>query len=132
VIHSFETRVYYEDTDMAGVVYHANYLKFVERARSTWVREMGVDQNAMRSGEGLAFAVVRLEADFVKPAILDDELRVETGIGEVSPVRIRFDQTVLRAGQVLFRARVTVVVVDGTGRPRRLSPDLRALLEQAR
>ena len=65
--HQFPIRVYYEDTDMGGIVYYANYLKFIERARSDWVREIGIDQNAMRD-EGVVFAVRRVEADYLSPA----------------------------------------------------------------
>ena len=74
---AFEVTVYYEDTDMGGIVYHANYLKFIERARSAWVRGLGIDQVALR-GEGTVFAVRRMEADFLAPARLDDVLEVFT------------------------------------------------------
>ncbi len=70
--HRFTLRVYYEDTDLAGIVYYANYLKFIERARSEWVRELGVDQRAMKADAGLVFAVRRLEADYLAPARFDD------------------------------------------------------------
>jgi len=76
--HLFDLRVYYEDTDFGGIVYYANYLKFIERGRSEWVREMGVDQLAMKRNEGVVFAVRRVEADYHSPAHYDDEPRVFT------------------------------------------------------
>jgi len=121
--HHFPVIVHYEDTDLSGFVYHANYLKFIERARSDWVRGLGLDQNAMRAA-GLVFAVTRIEADFIAPARLDDRLGVDTGISGRGPVRLVLDQSVHRAGQPLFRAQVTLVCMTIEGRPRRLPPGL--------
>ena len=73
--HQFTLRVYYEDTDLAGIVYYANYLKFIERARTEWVRGLGVDQGRLRAEDGVVFAVRRVEADYLRPAKFDDELR---------------------------------------------------------
>ena len=78
--HLFPLRVYYEDTDLAGIVYYANYLKFIERARSEWVRALGVDQTRMKADHDLVFAVRRVEADYLRPAVFDDELIVETSL----------------------------------------------------
>lgn len=119
----FPVTVHYEDTDLSGFVYHANYLKFVERARSDWVRGLGLDQNAMRA-QGLVFAVARIEADFLAPARLDDRLAVETVAAARSGARLVLDQTVLRGGQALFHARVTLVCMSVDGRPRRLPAGL--------
>lgn len=125
--HHFSLRVYYEDTDMGGIVYHANYLKFIERARSAWVRDMGLDQNAMRDA-GLIFAVRRIEADFLAPAAFDDVLRVETRTRAVSGARLDMDQEVMRGEQRLFSAQVTVVCLSQSGRPARLPEALRRVL----
>lgn len=129
-MHSFPVTVYYEDTDLGGIVYHANYLKYVERARSDWVRRLGVDQNALRA-EGLVFAVHRIEADFLAPARLDDQLTVTTRIKAATPARLTLDQRVFRAengGETgLFRARVTLVAISLDGKPRRLPLQLRNL-----
>ena len=76
--HLFKLRVYYEDTDLAGIVYYANYLKFIERARSEWVRELGIDQRRIKEEDGMVFAVRRIEADYLAPAHFDDELEVQT------------------------------------------------------
>ena len=85
--HNFSIRVYYEDTDLAGIVYYANYLKFIERARSEWVRGLGIDQVQMKA-DGIVFAVRRVEADYLLPAKYDDELVVETTMAEGSGVRL--------------------------------------------
>ncbi|MDH2325255.1 tol-pal system-associated acyl-CoA thioesterase [Cereibacter sp. SYSU M97828] len=121
--HRFTCRVYYEDTDLGGIVYYANYLKFIERARSEWVRDLGIDQLAMKAA-GAVFAVRRIEADYLSPARFDDLLTVETTVAQRSPARIVLDQTVLR-DRPLLRARVTLVCMDLGGRPTRLPPLLR-------
>ena len=126
--HLFEIRVYYEDTDMGGIVYHANFLKFIERARSAWVRELGIDQNAMRSGDGLIFAVRRIEADYLGPARFDDALQVETRTVQVTGARLVLEQTVSRAGKRLFQAVVTVVCLTEAGQPARLPANIRLRL----
>jgi acyl-CoA thioester hydrolase len=119
VTHRWTIRVYYEDTDMAGLVYHANYLKFIERARSEMVREAGIDQATMRA-EGLVFAVTRLEARFLRPARYDDVLTVETEMAGHTAARFAMRQVVLRGEEALFRAEVEVAMLDAGGRPRRL------------
>jgi len=121
--HHFPVTVYYEDTDMGGIVYHANYLKFIERARSDWVRLLGVDQRALRDA-GTIFAVHRIEADFLAPARLDDRLKVRTAVAEATRARIVLDQSVWHADTCLFRARATLIAMSMQGRPRRLPPQL--------
>ncbi|RMD92437.1 MAG: tol-pal system-associated acyl-CoA thioesterase [Alphaproteobacteria bacterium] len=127
--HRFTCRVYYEDTDLAGIVYYANYLKFIERARSEWVRELGLDQRALKESEGAVFAVRRVEADYLSPARFDDLLCVTTTVHHATPARLTLDQEVRRDETLLFRARVTLVMLDATGRPRRLPERLRRLAE---
>jgi len=126
VAHHFPITVYYEDTDMGGVVYYANYLKFIERARSTIVEEMGLDQNAMRA-DGIVFVVTRVEADYIAPARMADRLEVVTTHRAASPVRWTFDQEVQRDGQVLFRAHVIAVTMTTEGKPVRLPAEIRAM-----
>ncbi|MGB3178927.1 MAG: tol-pal system-associated acyl-CoA thioesterase [Albidovulum sp.] len=126
--HQFTLRVYYEDTDLAGIVYYANYLKFIERARSEWVRALGIDQVKLRAADGLVFAVRRVEADYLKPARFDDELVVETKMHAETGARIVLDQLVLRAGEPLFQAQVTLVCLTLAGTPARLPADLRRRL----
>jgi acyl-CoA thioester hydrolase len=113
-------RVYYEDTDMAGIVYYANYLRYIERGRSEWVREIGLDQNRMKEDDGIVFAVRRVEADYIAPAKLDDELTVETWVESLGAARMVMGQTVKRGDSELFRALVTVVCMTLEGRPVRL------------
>lgn len=123
-------RVYYEDTDLAGIVYYANYLKFIERGRTEWLRQLGIDQLAMQQATGHVFAVRRVEADYLRPARFDDLLTVVTGLAQESPARVVVDQKVMRGEEVLFTARVTIACLDGRGRPVRLPTDLAAILRQ--
>ncbi len=129
-IHHLSVRVYYEDTDFSGYVYHANYLKFCERARSDFLRVLGVDQNAM-FGEGGAFVVRRMNCDFLRPARFDDILTIETSPGAASGARFELKQRVLRGDEVLFTADVTAVLIDGKGRPKRLTSELLTALMKA-
>lgn len=126
--HRFPVTVYYEDTDMGGIVYHANYLKFVERARSDWVRALGVDQNDLRDA-GTVFAIHRIEADFIAPARLDDLLEVRTEPTNVTKARVILRQEVWRGDTLLFRAFATLVAMSMQGRPRRLPSQLLQLGE---
>ncbi len=118
--HRFPLRVYYEDTDFGGIVYYANYLKFIERGRSEWVREMGIDQVAMKRDEGVVFAVRRVEADYHAPARYDDELIVTTNVEAVTGARLIVRQVVERDGEALFSALVTIVAINEAGAPARL------------
>ena len=123
--HRFGLRVYYEDTDLAGIVYYANHLKFIERARTEWVRDLGVDQARLRAETGVVFAVRRIEADYLRPAKFDDELVVETRAVAVTGARIVLEQDILRLGERLFAAVVTLVCLTDDGHPARLPPLLR-------
>lgn len=129
--HEASFRVYYEDTDMAGVVYYANYLKFIERARSDALREAGVDQRAMREA-GLVFVVTRLEADYLAPARYDDVIAVETTTAEVRRASAALRQTVRRGGETLFRATVRFACMTVDGRPVRMPAETLAALEKMR
>jgi acyl-CoA thioester hydrolase len=126
--HKFTLRVYYEDTDMGGIVYHANYLKYIERARSDWVKTLGIDQNAMREDEGLIFAVRRVEAEYLAPANYDDDLEVETTTHAISGARLVMNQLVRRGADVLFSAQVTIVCINESGQPARLPANIRLRL----
>lgn len=126
--HLFPVTVYYEDTDMGGIVYHANFLRFIERARSDFVRRLGVDQNAMREA-GVVWVVTRIEADYFSPARFEDALEVETTVVKMTPARLTMGQVVRRDGQDLFRAEVTAVCMEmKTGKPVRLPAEVRASL----
>ncbi|ARJ68884.1 tol-pal system-associated acyl-CoA thioesterase [Paracoccus contaminans] len=127
--HSLPIRVYYEDTDLGQVVYYANYLRFIERGRSEWLRACGVDQGALLAQSGAAFVVRRIEADYLRPARFDDLLDVVTVLRSAAGSRIELDQCVRRAGTELFTARVLLVCVDvALMRPRRLPPAVAAAL----
>lgn len=130
--HRFPVRVYYEDTDLAGIVYYANYLKFIERARTEWVRGLGIDQGRVKAEAGVVFAVRRVEADYLAPARFDDLLTVETELTGLTPARVVLRQRVRREGALLFDASVTLVALTEAGRPARLPAGFRAALEGVR
>ena len=118
-------RVYYEDTDFSGYVYHANYLKFCERARSDFLRVVGIDQNQLIA-TGTAFVVRRMVCEFLRPARFDDVIIVETMPTKMAGARFDLSQRVLRGAEVLFTTEVTVAMIDGRGRPMRIPPDMAA------
>lgn len=126
--HAFPVRVYYEDTDLAGIVYYANYLKFIERGRTEWVRSLGVDQGALRREAGIVFAVRRVEADYLRPAVFDDALVVTTRLLELGGARIELEQAVLRGEERLFVAKVVLVCLSDAGGAVRLPAAVRAKL----
>ena len=128
MVHRFDCRVYYEDTDLAGIVYYANYLKYIERARTEWVRGLGTDQAQLKRAAGIVFAVRRVVADYRAPARFDDALTVETEPRGATAARLVLAQKVLRAGEVLFEAEVTLVALTEAGRPARLPADVRRAL----
>lgn len=106
-------RVYWEDTDAGGVVYHASYLRFMERARSEWLRALGINQSLVKESTGLAFLVREMQIDFLRAALLDDELSVSVEVKERRAASILFAQTIRRAdGAELIRATVRVACVD--------------------
>jgi acyl-CoA thioester hydrolase len=125
--HSWPIRVYYEDTDLAGIVYYANYLRFIERARSEMVRAAGIDQVAMKQA-GLVFAVRRVVADYLSPARYDDQLEVRTRLTDVKGASFAMPQEVWRGETRLFAAHVSIVVLNTEGRATRLPAELRACL----
>lgn len=127
-MHTHPIRVYYEDTDLAGIVYYANYLKFIERGRTEALRAFGVDQMAMRDALGIVFAVRRIEADYLSPARMDDQLLVETTTTQIKGASVVLAQTVSRDGQPLFQANVTIVALATSGKPARIPANVRALL----
>ena len=126
--HLHPIRVYYEDTDFSGVVYHASYLRFLERGRTELIRALGIGQRDLFDGAvPLAFAVRRMSLDFLKPALMDDLLAVETTPVLARGASMELHQRVLREAEVLVTAQVTVACVGG-GRARRIPEALRARL----
>ena len=126
--HQITIRVYYEDTDLAGVVYYANYLRFIERGRSEALRELGVDQVAMKRDLGLVFVVRSLSVDYLSPAVFDDVLEVRTRVTRLRGASVEMAQDIWRNGSRLNRAAVTIACMDGAGRPQRLPQDVRVRL----
>ncbi len=118
--HTHQVRVYYEDTDLGGIVYYANYLKFIERARTEWLRALDLHQSDMRAAGDGVFAVRRVQADYLAPAKMDDLLDVTTAYTSHSGARLVLDQCVLRGAQTLFAAQVTLVCLTDAGRPQPL------------
>jgi acyl-CoA thioester hydrolase len=126
----FPLRVYYEDTDFSGAVYHASYLRFMERGRSEFLRAAGAPHKEMLDGEPPLFWVVRrMAVDFVKPARVDEALNVRTKALELAGARLRLDQAVCRAADILVKAEVEVCVVTAGGRPRRVPELVRRKLQ---
>ena len=121
---SIPTRVYWEDTDAGGVVYHAQYVAFLERARTEWVRALGYGQDALRLTHGLVFAVRAMRIDFRKPARLDDALQVVVALRQCRRASIVFAQSTLREGELLLDAEVRCAALDAATFKPRAIPDL--------
>jgi len=121
--HRFALSVYFEDTDAYGIVYYANYLKFMERARSDFIRAVGVDQAAELRSTGSAYAVVEVDIRYKKPARLGDDLLVVTTVDQVRASSVDIQQRVMRGPELLTKARVIAAFLDGEGRPRRQPRD---------
>lgn len=126
--HRLTQRVYYEDTDFSGLVYHARYLHFLERGRTDYLRCLGVEQSALIGidEEGLVFVVHRMEIDFKAPARMDDVLEVRTTTTKAGGAKMVLEQEIRRNGDLLIVARVVIAVVNRNGRPRRLPEGLAA------
>jgi acyl-CoA thioester hydrolase len=126
----FPLRVYYEDTDFSGVVYHASYLRFMERGRSEFLRAAGAPHQAMLAAEPpLFWAVRRMTIEFVKPAKVEEALTVRTQALELAGARLRLGQEIRRGGSLLVRADVEVCVISFEGRPRRVPEAIRSKLQ---
>jgi acyl-CoA thioester hydrolase len=127
--HVLPLRVYFEDTDFSGLVYHASYLRWCERGRSDFLRLLGNDHRRLIGGEEgrepAAFVVRRMRLEFLKPARIDDVLEVETRVKEVGTASLVLDQRITRSGELLFEAEVMVVLVSVSGKPMRLSQAIR-------
>ena len=118
-------RIYWEDTDAGGVVYYANYLKFMERCRTDWLRALGIDQLRLRSERQLQFAVVSIAVDFLRPALLNDEVLVTAELERLRGATIAFKQTILRGAVQLIDASTRVACLDsGSLKPRPIPQDL--------
>ena len=119
-VHVLPLRVYWEDTDGTGVVYYANYLKYVERARTDLLRLAGIEQKSLLDDDSVMFVVRRCEVDYLASAHLDDELEIRTRFTEVRGASLQAEQIVQRDGIDLVRANVKVACLDSSGKPKRL------------
>ena len=129
-VYSFPVRVYFENTDAGGVVYHSEYLKFLERARTEWLRHLGYDHQALARDHRVVFVVTAMAVDFAKPARLDDSLAVSVRLESLGKVRCVFAQEVRRDDEVLVKARVTVASVTGENmKPVEIPEGLRKKME---
>ncbi len=126
--HVFPVRVYYEDTDAAGIVYYVNYLKFAERARTEMLRLLGREQQQMMEAERVAFAVKSARVEYFRPARLDDSLQVRTGLIEVAGASLKVRQRIFRSGELLADMQIRLAVMDRSGRPTRIPADIRSAL----
>ncbi len=113
--HEDTYRVYYEDVDLAGIVYYANYLRFIERARSDMLRDRGINQSELRNHHGIVFVVRRVSADYISPLKFDDLATVKTEIIHLTPVRIEMNQIMLVRLKRLFEAKITLACTDLNG-----------------
>jgi acyl-CoA thioester hydrolase len=131
--HVLPVRVYFEDTDFAGLVYHANFLKFCERGRSDFIRLLGVHHQVLANpeqGEPSVFVVRRIEIDYLRPARLDDVLEVVTRCEEIGGASLTLLQEMRRGETLIVRAKVVVVLVSSSGKPQRLGQLVRGALER--
>ncbi|HSD92454.1 MAG TPA: tol-pal system-associated acyl-CoA thioesterase [Methyloceanibacter sp.] len=131
--HVLPVRVYFEDTDCGGVVYHANFLKYCERGRSDFIRLLGIEATGLADpakGEPAIFVVRRVEIDYLKPGRMDDVLEVVTSCAEIGSASLTLQQDVRREGTLLARAKVTVVLVSSAGKPQRLGALVRGALQR--
>lgn len=129
--HMFPVRVYYEDTDFSGLVYHANYLRFFERARTELLRELGIDQVALFASAGLGFVVSSLQIDYLKPARMDDYLHVGTFVERLGRASIELVQVLYREEERLARGKIRLALIAG-GRAQRLPADIHGKLGHIR
>jgi acyl-CoA thioester hydrolase len=129
-IHILPLRVYYEDTDAAGIVYYANWLRFLERGRTELLRLLGMEHSALRDERGVNWVVRRCAIDYLKPARLDDCIEVATSCGELRGASLEMIQEARLGGQVLVHAELLVACMGDNGRPVRLPPHVRTALTQ--
>lgn len=128
--HTYEYRVYYEDTDAGGIMYHAQYINWCERGRSEFLRDIGLQSSTIFEDTGVIFVVRHLEADYFKPAKLDQLLRVESGLKELKNSSFILNQSIFCQDSVLFSMTVTIVCIDGSGRPVRIPDMVREKLQE--
>ncbi len=127
--HNIDIRVYYEDTDAGGIVFYANYLRFAERGRTEYLRDLGYENKSLMDKQGVIFVVRKIEADYLTPSYLDDMLRMETSVIELKNASFKMKQSLFRHNELIFSVDVILVCVDRTGKPVRLPDELRTAME---
>jgi acyl-CoA thioester hydrolase len=129
-IHYWPIRIYYEDTDSGGVVYHSNYLKFMERARTEWLRDFEIDQKALKDNLNLMFVVHEIDIKFMRPAVFNDEIEVQTKLEKLGSVKIELEQKIFRSTEILTESRVVVASVNSFSmKPMRIPNEIKLLME---
>ena len=129
-VYHWPIRIYYEDTDSGGVVYHSNYLKFMERARTEWLRHFKIDQKSLRDNFDLMFVVHQIDIKFIRPAIFNDEIEVHTKLEKLGSVKIELNQKIFRSSDLLIESRVGVASVNFSSmKPMRIPNDIKLLME---
>lgn len=127
---SWPVRIYYEDTDSGGVVYHSNYLNFMERARTEWLRSLKINQQILKKELNLLFVVHQINIKFIKPAIFNDLIDVETALKQLTSVRVKLEQHIKRNHDLLITASVVIVGVNArTFKPVRIPEQIKSLME---
>ena len=130
LVHHWPIRIYYEDTDSGDVVYHSNYLKFMERARTEWLRDFKIDQKALKDNLNLMFVVHKIDIKFVRPAVFNDEIEVQTKLEKLGSVKIELEQKIFRSSELLIESRVVVASVDSISmKPMRIPNEIKLLME---
>lgn len=129
-IHHWPIRIYYEDTDSGGVVYHSNYLKFMERARTEWLRDFEIDQKALKDNLNLMFVVHEIDIKFMRPAVFNDEIEVQTKLEKLGSVKIELEQKIFRSSEILIESKVIVASVNSISmKPMRIPDEIKLLME---
>jgi acyl-CoA thioester hydrolase len=130
LVHHWPIRIYYEDTDSGGVVYHSNYLKYMERARTEWLRDFKIDQRALKDSLNLMFVVHEIDIKFTRPAVFNDEIEVQTKLEKLGSVKIELEQKIFRSSEILIESRVVVASVNSISmKPMRIPNEIKLLLE---
>ena len=129
-IHHWPIRIYYEDTDSGGVVYHSNYLKFMERARTEWLRDFEIDQKVLKDNLNLMFVVHEIDIKFTRPAVFNDEIEVQTKLEKLGSVKIELEQKIFRSSELLIESIVVVASVNSISmKPMRIPNKIKLLME---
>ena len=130
LVHHWPIRIYYEDTDSGGVVYHSNYLKYMERARTEWLRDFEIDQKALKDNLNLMFVVHEIDIKFIRPAVFNDEIEVQTKLEKLGSVKIELEQKIFRSSELLIESRVVVASVNSISmKPMRIPNEIKLLME---